>query len=72
MDRLARKVTFRWKEAKPPSKSPRAPTKFQPRIKEKDWVDVTDPDDPSKGKAEERQAQRVTAAFNLLWRFGAG
>lgn len=43
MDRLAHSVAARWREARAPSKSPRAPTKFQPRIKLKDWVDVTDP-----------------------------
>jgi hypothetical protein len=43
MDRLARIVVNRWLQAKVPSKSPRAPTKFQPRVKQEDWVDVTDP-----------------------------
>jgi hypothetical protein len=44
MDKLAHIVADRWMEAKSPSRSPRAPTKFQPRVKQKDWVDVTDPD----------------------------
>lgn len=43
---LARRVAARYIEAaRTPSKSPRAPSKFRPRIKQDEgWTDVTDPD----------------------------